>query len=74
MLKTHYCGTMNVVDMMGEGTSPLPSRGSGGVSPPSLGEIDPIFTVSEYYNSRLALSSGMRKTGAAKLLVQRGRN
>jgi hypothetical protein len=74
MLKAYYSGIMNVVNMMGEGTLPLPSRGSGGVSPPSSGEIDPIFTGSEYYNSRLALSSRMRKTSAVKLLVQIGRN
>ena len=35
--KPWYSGTMNVVDMVGEGTSPLHSHGSGGVPPPSPG-------------------------------------
>jgi len=35
-------------DMVGEGTSPLHSCGSGGISPPSSGEIDLIFIVSKY--------------------------
>jgi hypothetical protein len=43
-----YSDTVNVVDIVGEGTSPLHSRGSGGVPPPSSGEIDPIFIVSKY--------------------------
>jgi len=38
---------MNVIDIVGEETSPLHSRGSGGVPPPFPGEIDPIFTGSE---------------------------
>jgi hypothetical protein len=39
-------GLMNVVDMLGEETSPLRAVGSGGVSPPF--DISPKISVSKY--------------------------
>jgi hypothetical protein len=46
---------MNVADILAEGTSSLHSRGSGGVSPQSSREIDPILIVSKSVSEKSEL-------------------
>ena len=53
--------------MLGEGTSPLHSRGSGGVSSPSPREIDLIFAESKYQYSDTVNVADMLGEGTSPL-------